>query len=116
MRAVYGGNAPDARRADAAAPKSRAEACLLAQLRSGHCLRLRAYANIINPAVTPACPNCTAGAAHTLEHWWSCPGLLAERITLFGTATPPPLSVLWTNPRCAALYAQQTLGHGGATH
>ena len=45
-----------------------AVAVLLAQLRNGHCHKLAAYHNVIDPTADPACRRCNF-ASHTLEHW-----------------------------------------------
>ena len=46
---------------------SKKDAVLLAQLRSGHCKLLKAYANLMDPTVYPTCPLCTL-EPQTLEH------------------------------------------------
>ena len=87
---------------------ARRDQVLLAQLRSGHCHKLAAYHNIIDPTSDPSCPRCKL-APHTLEHWLrECPAteIIRRRIL---DEVDPPLSILTTNPQQVILYARETL-------
>lgn len=88
---------------------------LLAQLRSGHCRKLRAYRAIVDPSCDPICPRCRepdgsgVGEPETLEHWLQeCPALNSARLRAFGTVCPN-LSVLCSDPVAAASFARGTL-------
>ena len=87
---------------------SRTESVLLAQLRSGHCLRLAAYSALIAKSSDGTCPLCTL-EPQTLEHWLQvCPALLTSRNRLFGGPSPA-LSVLLQDPRAVLAYARESL-------
>ena len=73
---------------------ARKDSVLVAQLRSGHCYRLRAYRALVDPSVDPTCPLCQR-APHTLEHWLQvCEALSTQRL-----AAPrfPPVGA-WVGP------------------
>ena len=64
---------------------SRSGQSLLAKLRSGHYIGLRAYKNRIDGGVTdPTCPHCDEGALYNIEHWVQCPALSSLRRDLIG--------------------------------
>ena len=88
---------------------SRAESVLLAQLRSGHCLRLAAYSALIaKSSAGGTCPFCML-EPQTLEHWLRvCPALLSLRSRVFGGPSPP-LSVLLQDPRAVLAYARGSI-------
>ena len=68
---------------------TRGDSVLLAQLRSGHCRRLRAYHAVVDPSVDPTCPDCGM-APQTLEHWFTeCIPLAPMRLRDLGAADPP---------------------------
>jgi len=76
---------------------TRKEAVLLAQLRSGHCLRLAAYKKVIDDAADPMCPLC-GREPENLQHWLQqCPASVDRRVAEFGVASPP-LKVLFQDP------------------
>ena len=76
---------------------TRRETVLLAQLRSGHCLKLAAYHKIIDDTADPMCPQC-GREPETVEHWLQqCPASAARRVAEFGVASPP-LNVLFQDP------------------
>ena len=88
---------------------SRREMVLLAQLRTGHCRHMAAYARIVNQLASPICPHC-GEEPEEVEHWLQrCPAWLVARHNIFG-AQPPPLSVLARAPTEVSLYARRTLG------
>ena len=63
---------------------SKKDSVLLAQLRSGLCKILKAYANLLDPTVDPTCPLCTP-EPQTLEHWLDCPATAKDRFEFFCT-------------------------------
>ena len=62
--------------------KSRKEATLLAQLRSGHCKEPAAYQHRIDSSKNEKCPSCLM-EAETMQHWLSCPATVSERQSLW---------------------------------
>ena len=91
--------------------RSRADAVLLAQLRSGHCPALAAYRALYLPGADSNCPFCFQ-APQTVEHWLrDCDALAPRRLTILGTASPP-LAVMTTDPVAVAAYARATLPRG----
>ena len=91
--------------------RTRADAVLLAQLRSGHCPALAAYRALYLPGADSNCPFCFQ-APQTLEHWLrDCDALAPRRLTILGTAFPS-LAVMTTNPVAVAAYARATLPRG----
>ena len=64
---------------------------LLAQLRSGHCPKLKDYQHRINPATANICPDCGIGP-HDVRHLFTCP---AHRVSFH------PID-LWRDPPRAA--------------
>jgi ribonuclease HI len=76
---------------------TRRESVLLAQLRSGHCLKLAAYKKVIDDTADPMCPLC-GREPETVVHWLQqCPASAARRVAEFGVASPP-LTVLFKDP------------------
>ena len=71
---------------DRLAVKSRKDAALLAQLRSGHCLKLGAYEHRIKPDhKSEFCVRCKRKEPDDLEHWLQrCDQTLAARQKIFG--------------------------------
>ena len=87
---------------------SRAEAVLLAQLRSGHCPKLAAYSATFAGGSGGTCSFCML-EPQTLEHWLQvCPALLPRRVRFFGGPSPP-LSVLLQDPRAVLAYARESI-------
>ena len=87
---------------------SRRDQVLLAQLRSGHCHKLAAYHNVIDPTADPSCQRCSL-ASHTLEHWLQeCPATASKRFQILGEVDPP-LSILVTDQQEVILFARETL-------
>ena len=75
----------------------------LAQLRSGHSLRLAAYRHRLGLESSPLCRRCGEGD-EDLRHWLqTCPATEARRVGCFGCARPA-LSVLAGDPAAVALY------------
>ncbi len=56
---------------------NRANAVLLARLRTGHTPLLKAYTNLLDPSADPLCPLCKE-EPQTIKYWlWRCPRLVA---------------------------------------
>ena len=71
------------RKRDSAAVKSRKDGALLAQLRSGHCLKLHEYRHRIGIEDSPTCPTC-GEEDQDVGHWLlRYPGTLPARQSLF---------------------------------
>ena len=67
--------------------KSRRQAVLLAQVRSGHYKELSYYDNFIDPTKPAACKRCESGESDDTEHWFTkCSQTAAARQSLFGSA------------------------------
>ena len=65
--------------------KTRKEATLLAQLRSGHHLSLGYYRHMLDESRSSICERCNTDAIDTVEHWLTeCAATLAQRQKLFG--------------------------------
>jgi ribonuclease HI len=103
LREIYGAIRPGA-----AKGLSRADAVLLAQLRSGHCRLLAAYKAVVSPGFDPICPTCKT-EPQTLEHWLECPGLGTKRMQYLGRATPLTMSALGEEPGGIVALARATL-------
>ena len=80
--------------------KTRADQSLLAKLRTGHFIGLRAYKNRVDRVTDPICPQCRE-EPQDLEHWLTrCPATAKQRWHLFGNngelacLTRCPLEVL----------------------
>ena len=77
---------------------NRRDAALLAQLRTGHCIKLAAYRHRINPEESANCNLCEE-EDQDLEHWLlRCPGTLAIRQTLFEDGPNMGLGILGLHP------------------
>ncbi len=79
-------------KADCIATSNRADAVLIARLRAGHTLLLKAYAHLLDPAADPT------QEPQTLEHWLQrCPNVDVLRQHTFGSPSPP-FGILTTDP------------------
>ena len=58
--------------------KSRKDATLIAQLRSGHCLNLAHYKNRLDDKTSATCPECEE-EEETVSHWLKCPATIRTR-------------------------------------
>ena len=85
---------------------SRKEAATLAQLRSGHCLKLAAYQHRIDSTKSDNCPRCQE-AAEDIKHWLNCPANIQDRLKIFGR-TDVELGALSEFPAKALAYAKAT--------
>ena len=71
---------------DDAQAKTRRQAVLLAQVRSGHYKGLSYYDNIIDPTKSDACRRCETEETDDTEHWFlKCPQSAAARQRIFGS-------------------------------
>ena len=86
--------------------KTRKESATLAQLRSGHCLKLAAYQHRIDSSKSDICPRCQE-AAEDVKHWLSCPANIQDRLQIFGR-TDVGLGALSEFPAEALAYAKAT--------
>ena len=86
---------------------SRREAALLAQLRSGHCLRLGHYINRVCPEKSATCLNCNE-EDETVQHWITCPATRLARSRIFDSPDVG-LGILTKEPGRALTYAEATL-------
>ena len=69
---------------DDAQAKTRQQAVLLAQVRSGHYKGLSYYDNIIDPTKSDACRRCEMEETGDTEHWFAkCPLSAAGRQRIF---------------------------------
>ena len=89
------------------ATRSRSDGVLLAQLRSGHCLRLGHYKNRVDPTSSALCLHCKTDE-ETLEHWLSCPATRRLRLKTFDKPEVD-LGILTKDPDRALAYARATL-------
>ena len=88
--------------------KNRSDQTLLARLRSGHHLALKAYKHRIDDSTDPTCSHCP-GEDHDLQHWLTkCAGTEEIRQRLFGT-TEITLEHLVTQPKTVVEMAKATL-------
>ena len=87
--------------------KTRKHAAMLAQLRSGHCLKLAHYRHRLDETTTDLCPNCKEGA-QTVTHWIQCPALRQQRLDIFEEDSID-LGILSSNPTGVLAYASSTL-------
>ena len=94
-------------RRDQKACKSRMDASLLAQLRSGHCLKLAHYKHRIDDSVSDSCPDCS-DEPQTVQHWMDCPAHIQKRLQIFGRASVT-LGALSEFPAEVLTYARATL-------
>ena len=87
---------------------SREDQSLLAKLRSGHYVGLRAYKNRIDPSTSPTCNLC-GEEDQDLEHWLvRCPATAKERLFLFGEHSGS-LDCLTRFPRESLTLGRKTL-------
>ena len=93
--------------------KSRAEAATLAQLRSGHCLKLAAYRHRLDDTKSDICPRCEE-TAEDVKHWIRCPANIQDRLNIFGK-TDVDLGALSEEPAKALAYARVTFPPDPAT-
>jgi ribonuclease HI len=87
--------------------KTRKEAALIAQLRSGHCLKLAAYQHRINEEKSETCPRCNL-EPETVKHWLECPATCQKRLSVFGDMDVP-LGTLTKHPDKVLAFARETL-------
>jgi len=91
---------------------TRHEQVLPAQLRSGHCNKLTAYQNIIDPSIDAMCNKIKCLLSpYTLEHWLQkCPATQQQRLAILDT-TNPLLNILTLNRQqvTVILYARDIL-------
>ena len=86
--------------------KTRKDAALLAQLRSGHCKELRAYQHRIDESKDGKCPRCQL-EAETIQHWLACPATILKRQEIFGDYDVP-LGMMTKQPGLVLAYAKET--------
>ena len=87
--------------------KSRKDAALLAQLRSGHCKELKAYQHRLDETKDETCPRCQL-EAETVQHWLACPANIRKRQDIFGD-DDVPLGTMTKNPGLILAYARETI-------
>ena len=87
--------------------KSRKDAALLAQLRSGHCKELKAYQHRIDETKDETCPRCQL-EAETVQHWLSCLANIRKRQDIFGD-DDVSLGMMTKNPGFILAYARGTI-------
>ena len=87
--------------------KSRKDAVLLAQLRSGHCNKLASYRNRIDSNKPDICPKCEE-VPETVQHWLKCPATIRKRTSIFGMADVH-LGALTSKPEEVLTFAKATL-------
>ena len=89
--------------------KSRRQAVLLAQLRSGHYKELSYYDNFIDPTKSAACKRCESGETDDTEHWFTrCAQSAAARQRTFGNADIDMVELV-TSPGNTIKLAEKTL-------
>ena len=86
---------------------SRRDACLLAQLRSGHSKQLAHYANSIDDKTSPMCNKCNE-EPETVKHWLKCPATIMKRQQHFGK-DDVNLGILSRDPEGSLAFAKATL-------
>ena len=86
---------------------SRKEQSLLAQLRSGHCLKLAHYRHRLDPTKSETCAHCEE-EPETVEHWLACPATRQKRLDIFERDNVD-LGALATEQARVLAYASQTL-------
>ena len=87
--------------------KTRKEAAMLAQLRSGHCLQLAAYQHRLDEKKSETCPRCNL-EPETVQHWLDCPATSLMRLSVFGDMNVP-LGTLSKDPDKVLAFARKTL-------
>ena len=84
----------------------RRDEVLLAQLRSGESKLLASYrAKVLGE--DPVCPKCHGGDETLVHFWQECPASESLRRRLWDTI-PPPLSLMWTKPKVAIQYCEES--------
>ena len=68
--------------------KTKKDAVVLAQIRSGHSCHFNAYAKLMDPTKDPMCNLCQE-TIQTVEQWQECAGTMAARMEIFGTIDTP---------------------------
>ena len=87
---------------------NRRDACLLAQLRSGHCKQLAHYANRIDEKTSPTCSKCKE-EPETVGHWLKSPAAtVMKRQKHFGRDNVD-LGILSRDPERSLAFAKATL-------
>ena len=86
---------------------SRKEQSLLAQLRSGHCLKLAHYRHRLDPSKSANCTHCDE-EPETVEHWLASPATRQKRLDIFERDNVD-LGALATEQARVLAYASQTL-------
>ncbi len=77
------------KKADCITTSNRVDAVLLAHLRSGHTLFLKAFAHLLDSAADPLCPLCKE-EQRTLEYWLQrCPNFDVLRQPTCSCPSPP---------------------------
>ena len=87
--------------------KSRKDATLIAQLRSGHCLNLAHYKNRLDDKTSATCPECEE-EEETVSHWLKCPATIRTREKIFGRMDVGP-DTLNKDPLSTLAFAEATL-------
>ena len=87
--------------------KSRKDAALIAQLRSGHCKELKAYQHRLDETKDEMCPRCQL-EAETVQHWLACPANIRKRQDIFGDDNVP-LGMMTKDPGLILAYARETI-------
>ena len=87
--------------------KTRKDAALISQLRSGHCLNLAHYKNRLDDKTSPTCPACEE-EEETVSHWLKCPATIRTRENIFGRADVS-LDTLNKDPISTLAFAEATL-------
>jgi ribonuclease HI len=91
--------------------KNRSDQSLLAKLRSGHYIGLRAYKSRIDPTTSPKCNLCDTEEDQDLEHWLQrCPATARERHYRFGEDSGG-LNVLTKHPMEVIALSRQLGAH-----
>ena len=94
--------------------RSRSDQTLLARLRTGHFIGLRAYKHRIDDTTDPTCNLCNE-ESQDLEHWLQrCPATAAKRWQLFGEDSGR-LDCLGRHPTEVVALARSTLFLGDST-
>ena len=86
---------------------NRRDACLLSQLRSGHCKQMAHYANRIGEKTSPMCSKCEE-EPETVGHWLKCPATAMKRQQHFGRDNVD-LGIFSRDPESSLAFAKATL-------
>ena len=93
---------------DTAVVRNRKEGALLAQLRTGHCMKLAHYEHRVKPDVSEICVRC-GEEPDDVVHWLTnCPQTSAARQSIFGR-TDLDLRDMGTSPEGVLELARRTL-------